>query len=249
LTLLISPPAWAQVAGAAHPKTTLNPKDGLTYVWIAPGTFQMGCSPGDTACSDDEKPAHQVTLTKGFWISQTLVTNAAYKKVVGSSPSHYPGDQFPVSQVNWDDAQAYCKAADMRLPTEAEWEYAARGGNPSARYGPLDDIAWYAANSNNTTHDVKQKLPNGYGLYDMLGNVWEWVADWYGPYDATSQVDPPGPATGDGEHRVVRGAIWTSIGLGVRVSYRDRVVPTERYPTAPRRSIGFRCAGDENSGK
>jgi formylglycine-generating enzyme required for sulfatase activity len=231
---------WGPVPSSvsAQAKTKVNPKDGLTYVWIPPGTFQMGCSPGDSECAPNEKPAHSVTLTKGFWVGQTLVTQAAYAKVVGRNPSHFKGDQSPVEQVSWDDAQAYCEGAGMRLPTEAEWEYAARGGNAAARYAPAVRIAWYGANSGGTTHPVGQKQANAYGLYDMLGNVWEWVADWYGPYDAAGVVDPKGPQTA--QVRVVRGGSWDYDASFDRVSSRVRLMPGFRRNDL----VGFRCAGD-----
>jgi formylglycine-generating enzyme required for sulfatase activity len=109
-------------------ETRLNPKDGLTYVWVPPGKFMMGCSSGDNECEADEKPAHEVEITRGFWMGQTEVTQAAWKKVTGSDPSHFKGDQLPVEQVSWEEADAYCKAVGLRLPAEVEWEYAARAG-------------------------------------------------------------------------------------------------------------------------
>jgi formylglycine-generating enzyme len=223
-----APSVWAQAT------TKVNSQDGLTYVWIPPGTFQMGCSPDDSGCSDDESPAHKVTLTRGFWIGQTPVTQAAYKKVAGSNPSNFKGDGLPVETVDWEDAQAYCSRVEMRLPTEAEYEYAARGGSLNARYAPADRMAWYYANSGRTTHEVGQKQVNGYGLYDMLGNVWEWVADWYGPYNAATAVDPKGPQTG--QLRVLRGSSWDLDASVVRVSLRFR----------PGIGVhaGFRCAGN-----
>jgi len=223
---------------AAQTKTKVNPQDGLTYVWIPPGTFEMGCSPDDTDCVDNESPVHSVTLTKGFWIGQTLVTQAAYKKVVGSNPSHFKGDQLPVETVSWDDAQAYCEGAEMRLPSEAEWEYGARGGVAEAHYAPLVRIAWYNANSNGTTHEVAQKQANAYGLYDMLGNVWEWVTDWYGAYDAAGAVDPKGPKTG--QYRMLRGGSWTNGPSIIRVSLRNGILPG--FPG--NNLVGFRCSGN-----
>jgi formylglycine-generating enzyme required for sulfatase activity len=172
----------AEAAGPASAATALaNPKDGLRYVWIPPGKFTMGCSAGDVEGCHGEEPAHQATITKGFWLGQTEVTQAAYKRVVGTDPSYSKGAELPVEQVSWDEAQGYCQAAGGRLPTEAEWEYAARAGSPKSRYGNIDRIAWYQSNSGGHTHEVAQKEANAWGLYDMLGNVREWTADWYGP--------------------------------------------------------------------
>jgi formylglycine-generating enzyme required for sulfatase activity len=222
---------------AAHARTKVSRIDGLTYIWIPRGAFQMGCSPGDSECSDDEKPAHPVTITKGFWIGQTLVTQAAYSKVVGANPSTYHGAQLPVEEVSWDDAKAYCDRVQMRLPTEAEWEYAARGGTAGARYGPVDLIAWYGVNAQSMTHDVALKQANAFGVYDMLGNVREWVADWYGPYNATAAVDPKGPSTG--QYRAAHGASWYDSAEIARASSRsnngDGCTPA---------CHGFRCAAN-----
>jgi hypothetical protein len=161
----------------AGPKRT-NPKDGLIYVWIPPGTFRMGCSLGDNECYA-EAPAHDVTITKGFWIGQTEVTQEAYLKVTASNSSGLKGVKLPVETISWYDADDYCRGVGGRLPTEAQWEYAARAGSTASRYGEIDQIAWYAKNSGDETHDVGQKAPNTWGLYDTLGNVWEWTEDWY----------------------------------------------------------------------
>jgi formylglycine-generating enzyme required for sulfatase activity len=223
---------------AAQAKTKVNPHDGLTYVLVTAGTFQMGCSPDDSNCKDDEKPAHSVTLTKDFWIGETPVTQAAYKKVMkGANPSIHKGDQMPVTFITWSDADAYCKAVEMRLPTEAEYEYAARGGSAAARYGPIADIAWYFVNSGGLqARDVKLKQPNAYGLYDMMGNVWEWTADWYGPYSAAGAVDPTGPP--NGTERAERGGSWFTGPLTIRASTRDYHLSVYRYT-----DVGVRCAG------
>jgi formylglycine-generating enzyme required for sulfatase activity len=243
LFLCLAGCAWTAAAtrprAADGPKTKIEPRSGLTFVWIEAGTFRMGCSQGDSECTDTEKPAHTVTITKGFWIGQTPVTQAAYSKGQ-SNPSTFPGDQLPVEQISWVAARGYCEALGMRLPTEAEWEFAARGGGTTARYGAPDAIAWHSANSNNQTHPVAQKQPNGYGLYDMLGDVREWVADWYAPYTPESATDPKGPPNGgprDG--RVLRGSSWLDAATYVRLSSRDRSEPAEHDSTG-----GFRCAGN-----
>jgi formylglycine-generating enzyme required for sulfatase activity len=263
-----------------------NSKDGLKYVWVLPGTFLMGCSPGDSECVDDETPAHQVTITKGFWIGQTLVTVAAYKRYTQATGKPMPAEPAlmgrplnpgwkdeaqPITDVNWYEARDYCVWEGGRLPTDAEWEYAARGGNPNARYGLLDDIAWYADNSGpqrldstalknedkakfgggrkifnqalhdngNSAHDVALKAPNGYGLYDMLGNVWVWVSDWYEPhyYDHSPAQDPQGPATG--QLKLERAASWDDVPQYLRASYNHKARPELREW-----SLGFRCIWD-----
>ena len=200
-----------------------NLRDGLTYVWIPAGKFMMGCSPGDTDCRDNERPQREVSIAHGFWMGQTEVTQAAYEKVMDANPSHSKGVSLPVEQVDWRQAGEYCAKAGLRLPTEAEWEYAARAGNPQARYGQIAGIAWYKGNSSQQTHDVKQKEPNAWGVYDMLGNVYEWTADIYS-------------GTTD---RVLRGGAWVSNPQDVRVSFRIGDEPTLQYL-----SIGFRCAGE-----
>jgi formylglycine-generating enzyme required for sulfatase activity len=257
---------------AATGQIRLNPKDGLKYVWIPPGTFIMGCSPGDSKCYDDEKPPHRVTISKGFWMGQTEVTVEAYSRFVNQTGRQMPpardsnpgwtNRSMPIENVSWDDAHAYCEWAGGRLPTEAEWEYAARGGSLEAFYSNLDDIAWYVDNSGDSdiprswredenrylrglssTHraqTVGQKQPNGFRLFDMLGNVWEWVNDWYGSgyYQNSPAIDPQGPA--GGETRVVRGGAWYNGPKRVRASFRLRLEPGSRTSDL----FGFRCGGE-----
>jgi formylglycine-generating enzyme required for sulfatase activity len=219
--------------------TKVNPKDGLKYVWIPAGTFTMGCSPGDSECFDSEEPAHEVTITKGFWLGQTPVTQAAYRRVTGSNPSNFYGDDLPVEKVTWDEARSYCEAIGGRLPTEAEWEYAARAGSTSVRYGSLDEIAWYRNNSGKRTHEVGRKQPNAFGLYDMLGNVWQRTADWYAEraYERGEARDPVGPPSGS--VRTARGGSWGDIPGDVRVSERGGLGSDARWAT-----YGLRCVGE-----
>jgi len=217
----------APIMDADSRQTPVDPTDGLAYVWIPAGSFRMGCSPRDTECDGDEEPAKQVTIAKGFWLGESEVTQAAYEKVMGKNPSHFTGyfkdANRPVEQVTWDDARAYCQAIGGRLPTEAEWEYSARAGTTGARYGKLDRVAWYDSNSGSSTHPVKQKDPNAWGLYDMLGNVWEWVED---PYPGT-----------DAQARTLRGGSWGDGLRSVRSSDRVGVDPSYHDDHA-----GFRCA-------
>jgi formylglycine-generating enzyme required for sulfatase activity len=229
-------------------KSRENPKDGLKYVWIQPGTFVMGCSRGDSDCFDQEKPPHPVKITKGFWIGQTLVTVAAYKRFAGIAGNVMPAppdfnlswsdEQMPIVNVSWDEAQAYCTWAGGRLLTEAEWEYAARGGSTEPRYGPVDEVAWYSGNSGLETHAVSQKRANGFGLYDMLGNVWEWVNDWFDPayYQNSPAQDPSGPESG--QTHVLRGGSWGGLPKYARASERIR-----GFPGGNKGFNGFRCGG------
>jgi formylglycine-generating enzyme required for sulfatase activity len=203
----------------------INPKDGLVYVRISSGTSLMGCSPGDTECFAWEKTARPVTLGKGFWIGKTEVTQEAYQRVTGKNPSRYIGARLPVDQISWHDARSYCEAVQMRLPTKAEWEYAARGGDSSARYGTLESIAWYDGNSDDTTHEVGQKQPNGYGLHDTLGNVWEWVEDWYQGAGKNMKVLAGGSFFNPSKEVRVSNFLWAS-------------------PNTAHRDMGVRCAGD-----
>jgi formylglycine-generating enzyme len=217
------PPQVSPNPAVAGPLARTNLKDGLKYVFIPAGKFVMGCSPGDTECDTDEKPPHAEQIPNGFWLGQTEVTQAAWKKMNGGdAPSHFKGDELPVESVDWNQANAYCQAIGGRLPTEKEWEYAARAGTTGPRYGALDAIAWYTANSGGTTHRAGRKQANAFGLYDMLGNVWEWTSDNY-----------------DAQRKTMRGGSWSGNAGGVRVSFRIGNVPSTRYV-----EFGFRCVGE-----
>ena len=164
---------------------------------------------------------------------------AAYGKQVPSLQAGPQADIQPVVNVSWDDANSYCRWIGGRLPTEAEWEYAARAGSPAARYGNLKDIAWYKKNSDREAHPVAQKQPNSLGLYDMLGNVWQWVGDWYGEkyYSQSAPQDPQGPSSG--QTRGLRGGAWNQNPEFIRVSFRGSNAPGLISDT-----VGFRCVGE-----
>ena len=209
----------------------------FTMVKVEGGTFQMGGTPEQIGADDDEKPVHSVTLSD-YYIGETEVTQELWAAVMETNPSSFTGKaQRPVEQVSWDDCQTFISnlnaltGENFRLPTEAQWEYAARGGNKSKGYlysgsNTIDEVAWYGGNSNDNgiahpdygTHAVKTKSPNELGLYDMSGNVWEWCQDWYGWYSSAAVTNPQGPASGS--YRVLRGSSWRSSATNCRVSLR-----------------------------
>ena len=207
--------------------------NGVSFKMIAVkgGTFQMGSDDGYNA-------VHQVTLSD-YYIGETEVTQELWSAVMGSNPSNFTGNmQRPVEQVSWDDCQTFIYKLNQltgetfRLPTEAQWEYAARGGNKSkgsiySGSNEIDEVAWYWDNSSFTTHPVKTKAPNELGIYDMSGNVWEWCSDWYGDYSSAAQTDPTGPATG--YYRVGRGGSWDNDATYCRVAFRGNSTPTNRF--------------------
>lgn len=209
----------------------------FTMIRVYGGTFTMGAtSEQDSDAYNDEKPAHQVTLSP-YYIGETEVTQALWEAVMGSNPSHFKGAKRPVEEVSWDDCQDFIRkmnqktGLNFRLPTEAEWEYAARGGNKSRGFkyagsNMIGDVAWYTYNSGSTTHDVKTKQANELGLYDMSGNVWEWCQDWKGGYSSSAQTNPTGPSSGS--NRVDRGGSWFLSAGGCRVSLRGYSTPGSR---------------------
>jgi len=206
-------------------------------VFVEGGTFMMGAtSEQESDAFDWEKPAHRVTLSD-FYIGKYEVTQAQWKAVMGSNPSYFKGDNLPVERVSWGDCQEFIRKLNertgltFRLPTEAEWDYAARGGNRSRgyKYSGSDDIgevAWYWNNSGKKTHPVGRKRANELGLYDMSGNVWEWCSDWYGDYSSSSQTNPTGPSSG--AYRVNRGGGWLGDAGHCRVTLRSFNTPAFR---------------------
>lgn len=209
-----------------------NPRDNQKYVWIPPGRFRMGCSPtehDDCKNYPKEKPAHMVRITRGFWMGRTEVTQAAYQRRIGKNPSNEKAKDRPVERVTWFDAQHYCEVVGGRLPTEAEWEYAARAGSTRQFYSEMDGIVWHAGAS--------EKKPNRWGF--ALGNLLEWVSDWYDEEYYKSlpslSIDPHGPPKGT--ERSVRGGVWSDgdIRLPGRLGFR---------PERDFIDVGFRCAID-----
>ena len=219
----------------------------FTMVRVDGGTFTMGATEEQGSDAyDDEKPTHQVTLST-YMIGETEVTQALWQAVMGNNPSKFTSDSSrPVEMVSWDDCQEFIRKLNsmtgktFRLPTEAEWEYAARGGNKSRHYkysgsNNLDDVAWYGDNNGSQIHRVKTKSPNELGLYDMSGNVWEWCSDWYGDYSSSAQTDPKGPASAS--IRVYRGGSWNCGARLCRVSNRSSNTPGDTY-----NDLGLRLA-------
>ncbi len=212
---------------------------------VEAGSFTMGCTSeqgGD--CYDWEKPSHRVTITQDYYIGKFEVTQELYKAVMGTNPSYWKEYNRPVENVSWNDAMEFCAelsrltSRQFTLPTEAEWEYAARGGkkNECTKYAggwSIGYVAWYSDNSGSSTHVCGTKRANALGIYDMSGNVWEWCLDRYGNYSSASQTDPMGSSSGS--NRVYRGGGWGHDAENCRVSYRRGYTPDYRY-----RNLGFR---------
>ena len=201
------------------------------------GEFMMGATDEQENPSDDEKPAHRVTLTDDYYIGETQVTQALWEAVMGNNPSYFKYDNLPVENVSWDDCHEFTEKLNrmtgkrFRLPTEAEWEFAARGGNKSnhTQYSgsnELNDVAWHGNKNGATTYPIRTKKPNELGIYDMSGNVWEWCQDWYGEYNESSQPNPAGPS--NGFKRIDRGGSCFSIDWHCRLSFRRNCSPAYR---------------------
>jgi formylglycine-generating enzyme required for sulfatase activity len=212
-------------------------------VEVEGGTFLMGCSQEQGSCDDDESPLHSVTVSS-FRIGKHEITQAQWKLIMGGNPSNFKGDNLPVESVSWNEVQEFISRLNAatgksyRLPTEAEWEYAARGGKRSGGYmysgsNNLYDVAWFTDNSGDQTRPTGTKKANELGIHDMSGNVWEWCLDWYGSYSASSQQDPMGASSGS--YRVIRGGSYGSGASYCRVANRGSDSPGDRYA-----SLGFR---------
>ncbi len=232
-------------------KKISGPLPNMEFVWIPADSFMMGSPEDEPGRSDDEKQ-HLVTLTKGFYIQITPVTQAQWKEITGNNPSHFRGDSRPVEMVSWNDVQAFIKelnrregTGEYRLPTEAQWEYACRAGTTTALNSGerltstngecknLNRLCWYDKNSGSKTHPVVQKVSNAWGLFDMHGNIREWCQDWYGGYSGGHVTDPAGASSG--AFRVFRGGSWYNTAQRCRSAFRDRLNPSSQNS-----SLGFR---------
>jgi formylglycine-generating enzyme required for sulfatase activity len=246
------------ISTSSNSPNTFNNSIGMEFVKIPSGSFMMG-SPTSEKVRSDNETQHRVTISKDFYMGKYEVTQAQWKAIMGSNRGNFEGDNLPVEQVNWDDTREFIEKLNTkgegtyRLPTEAEWEYAARGGN-SGKWSFGDDeselgkYAWYSSNAGSKTHEVGTKQLNKFGLYDMYGNVWEWCQDWYGEYPGGEVTDPTGATNGPG--RVGRGGGWNYYVRELRSAYRIQIVeaeiaklknklPTERFPGDYERLVRF----------
>ena len=233
--------------GDSGPETRTFTVKGVTFKMklVEAGTFQMG-----STVYSDEQPIHSVSISKDYYLGETEVTQALWKAVTGYAPTsggsewsstYGLGDNYPAYYINYEDVQSFITklnsltGENFRMPTEAEWEYAARGGNKSKGYtysgsDTAGDVAWYSDNSSSKSHAVKTKVANELGIYDMSGNVWEWCSDWYDKsyYSSSPQTDPTGPTT-DKRYRVLRGGCWYFNATCCRCAVRNSDSPSVRF--------------------
>ncbi len=248
--VVTNPTLRAAIMSSGRPWRVRDTATQMEMLVVPVGTFTMGCTASNQyACGSNENPTHSLTLTQAFYLGRYEVTQGQWVAKMGSNPSYFQGASYPdapnrpVERVSWNTIQGYLSATGMRLPSEAEWEYACRAGTPTAfNNGSSDDasvgtIAWYNVNSGNQTHVVGGKAANALGLYDMSGNVWEWVNDWYGStyYSVSPSTNPLGPVSGT--YRVLRGGSWSFNTNVVRSSCRSSYTPD-----TPSYAFGFRVA-------
>jgi formylglycine-generating enzyme required for sulfatase activity len=228
----------------------LQPTTKVEMIFIKGGKFVMGSPKGEPGRSDTE--SQHAVFVSDFRLARTEVTNAQYRPYLDENPhvtkpKHWHDGQWnrptqPVVGISWEQAQAYSRWAKLRLPTEAEWEYATRAGTTTAYYSgdgeaDLANVGFYDRNSRDLLHDVGMKRPNAFGLYDLHGNVWEWCSDWFGAYEPALRHDPKGPLTGD--RRVARGGSWDDPAKFARSAHRVGYRPHEGF-----KQVGFRVAAD-----
>jgi formylglycine-generating enzyme required for sulfatase activity len=240
------PPAWASGWGEDErhgPWCAIEVGDVVQRLrWITPGVFPMGSPENEEGRISWDGPPCLVSIDSGFWMFDTPCTQALWEAVMGENPSHFKGPDRPVESVSWEQCQEFLTALNsqldglqLSLPSEAQWEYACRAGTETARYSEnLDAIAWYSANSGHETHAVASKEANSWGLYDMLGNVWEWCADvWVEDYTNKARAEEESASA----HRVIRGGSWNYAAQSVRAAFRILLEPSLRVDY-----LGFRCA-------
>ena len=254
--VVTDPALRAAIVSTGRPWRVKDAATGIEMVLVPQGTFAMGCTATATLyCPSAETPVHQVTFDKAFYLGRYEVTQAQWTSQMGFNPSAFQGHadapRRPVDSVDWTGAQAFAAQTGMRLPTEAEWEFACRAGTTTTFHGSpavpngsddlsyLPTIAWYGeGGGGGQTKVVGLKAPNGFGLHDMAGNVWEWTSDWFDPsYYATSPaLNPPGPSSGS--YRVARGGGFTDQAFYSRASHRHTIQPggSALY------TVGFRVA-------
>ena len=253
-----TPPVSPTVVVQRVDTVPTNPRDRQEYVFIPPGKFKMGCVPKDTRCEANEKPQHEVTISQGFWMGRTELEVSAYQRFVDDKKLKMPGatnynprwrtTNYPMVLVKWEEAKAFCTWAGGRLPTEAEWEYAARAGMTDEVY-PLNDensrdkANFYGKHGNDRFEEaapVRSFDANGFNLFDMAGNVWEWVEDWYSPayYAESPAADPHGSAAGK-EHVIRGGSFESDPKQHLRLSFRKSQGGAAYH-------VGFRCVLDDN---
>jgi formylglycine-generating enzyme required for sulfatase activity len=241
LTLLLFIHLGAQTHGETK---SFALKKGVTIemVWIEPGQFLMGSPENELERNAEREKQHSVTLTKGFWIAKTEITQKVWYAIMENNPSKIQHPDHPVEQVSWNVIQEFIEKIDQngasfRLPYEAEWEYACRAGTTTAYAGNRDDMTWHSGNSNRTTHPVGTKKPNAWGLYNMHGNVSERCQDWYTDDISKYNIDPKGPASG--ERKVSRGGQYTG-----RIRHTRSADRSGGLPDQGAFFVGFRLVHD-----
>jgi formylglycine-generating enzyme required for sulfatase activity len=224
-------------------KRTKQPPVAQRMRWIPPGRFLMGSPESEEGRWEAERPQHEEVVSRGFWLFDTPCTQELWTAVMGANPSKFQSPRRPVEQVSWDDCHRFMMRLAglipgllVKLPCEAQWEYACRAGTETSRYVEnLDEIAWHERNCGNQTHDVGEKLPNSWGLFDMLGNVWEWCED------ALRDNYDSKPVEGPLAFRVFRGGAWYGPAWRARAAYRCAAHPGDRDS-----DLGFRCSSSES---
>jgi len=248
-------PIWRFVTISSNDSLfTLSRGVKVNMLWIPPGEFRMGARDGEQDADDCEYPNHRVVIENGFWMGKYEVTQVQWEVIMDDNPSEFEGMNMPVERISWDEVHVfleYLNAQEQdspwRLPSESEWEYACRGGTTTRfpwgddpAYGQMDDYAWYWNNSNRSSHPVRRKLSNPWGLRDMIGNVWEWCEDWYhgtyneAPDDGSAWITPTG------SFRVLRGGSWHNDPEFCRTANRHKNHPGYRYG-----DCGFRLVRDQ----